>query len=1519
MAISLLSGILSALGVALAASPASATTTTACTTTAGGTTSTTATTTTFVDGVADTYTVSCYQQVGTGGTGPAYPSVAITSGTLPTNATFASGNQSTVCSTGNANDKTTTTSGSGTTEFYIIECSVAYTPPPGTSTAVPLTFTATPSACTGCTGLASGNLALNMTFASPTTPTCIDPATGGSAATFAEGATSTYTVECEDQSGVSGVAAYPSQIAIDVGSLTLASSQATFGGANQSTCGVGSGATTGTSGSGATEFYITECALSDAAVAGDAAGSPYNFAFQATNAVGVSSGNGTSGANSGTLAITVATAKAEACLDPASGGATTTFNSSAGGTANSYTVECYGESGVTGVTAYPTSISITAGTLPGTTGDANFAGVNGATTCNLGTGTTTTTSGSGTTEEYITECAITENAVSADNGTYTANFTPSTLPATQSGTLTFNVTGPSDVCLDPVSGGATTTFREGIANTYTVECYGTGFSSASANNYPASITANDVTPAGTFLDGTANFGGTAPPTACSTGNGGTTTTSGSGLSEEYILECSLTDTPSGSSTGSNVANFTVQPGSAGGTMITSGNLTVNDAPVTQACLDPAAAGSTTTMYIGGGTQSYTVECYGQSGISGETAYPTQISIASGAFPPDANPTLAGAAQTTCSTSSGGTTTTSGSGTTEEYILECSLGATPQADDAGTDTFTFSPTAVDGVNTITSGVLSVKVQTPTTTCSAPAAAGTTTTFTDGSSGSYSVTCYTQGFTSANAGNYPASINIASGSLPPQSAGITYGGSYQTTCSVSSSSATTTTSGSGLTEEYETVCKVAGTPVAGHEGTYPLTFTANPGSVAAADGTTAVTSGTLNLKLTGTAPTIHAGQYFNAVAGKPFCFDFAMDTTVTTTNGGLPLSSLTAGTAPANVTNYGLQNVSLAAGTAQICGTATSAVEGVTSETFAPVATNPYGSATGSIAFSAYAEANWTTSGGNLPLSDAGATATSLFDANQDIYQTGYQSAFGQPITGGVVDNNSVAREEGTITLVTDTSGQNTAVTSATSVGTATGLVGDVLNSAGFPPTTLITGATPNDPAAGQTTFTLSNNATTTEASGVTVQIYYNSSWYPVCTESGVAGGTNDCMIGGGGLGNSPTINTGSPLPTPVDPNATSTANLGSVDLDLGTDTSETYPNPPLGGCWGTANIGGSNSEAVFGTTDEIVMPSPWVAGGDCAYGTLGSNSASGDSPETPNENLCPPTQVEVDAGMVDCATIASSGNDDSGANTSFNYTTDDLFFAGQPVPQTSTVSLSSSDVKAGDALTITGGSNWWGAGNQDEPNTGCITYGSGGQASGVCTPGGLATYGDTQVGDFYPLGAPTVYIAPSSDVTASVDAHAATFGAANANAGPISSNVNIWSSTYDCTGTSTKTNGNISPCTLTVGGSNPNISPAQTAAGQPASNGTLSGQPTGAISGSFTVPSSLAAGTYNVYVDADNGTALPGNGPADTSSYPASPNGDTNPSVALGTDEAVAQIQVSGDIVMKTSSTNLFRLRLRSGR
>ena len=121
---------------------------------------------------------------------------------------------------------------------------------------------------------------------------------------------------------------------------------------------------------------------------------------------------------------------------------------------------------------------------------------------------------------------------------------------------------------------------------------------------------------------------------------------------------------------------------------------------------------------------------------------------------------------------------------------------------------------------------------TTTCSAPAAAGTATTFTNGTAGSYTVTCYSQGFVTASAGNYPASITLASGTLPADA--------KEATSLSSTPACTTATSGSSVTEEYELECPVTQTPTGADDGSYPVTFLATGGS----NGAPNATSGTLD---------------------------------------------------------------------------------------------------------------------------------------------------------------------------------------------------------------------------------------------------------------------------------------------------------------------------------------------------------------------------------------------------------------------------------------------------------------------------------------------------------------------------------------------------------------------------------------------------------------------------------------------------------------------------------------------------
>ena len=84
-----------------------------------------------------------------------------------------------------------------------------------------------------------------------------------------------------------------------------------------------------------------------------------------------------------------------------------------------------------------------------------------------------------------------------------------------------------------------------------------------------------------------------------------------------------------------------------------------------------------------------------------------------------------------------------------------------ASDAGSYPLTFTATGPGGAGTVTSGTLTVTVTPPTTTCSTPAAGGTSTSWVDGTAESYTIACYSQGFASANAGNYPASITLNSG--------------------------------------------------------------------------------------------------------------------------------------------------------------------------------------------------------------------------------------------------------------------------------------------------------------------------------------------------------------------------------------------------------------------------------------------------------------------------------------------------------------------------------------------------------------------------------------------------------------------------------------------------------------------------------------------------------------------------------------------------------------------------------------
>ncbi len=1288
-ALVLMIGAFAGLGVeaALTASPAFAApgTYTWTTPATGGTSAT------WYTGVANSQSIVAYGVSGVSGTS-AYPaSITLTTGSLPPGTTEAT-------STTSSPACTQSTSGSGTTEHYILTCPIADTPTPAQTGSYPVTFTVNPGT-DGGTAVVSGTDTITV---SNTTQTCIAPASGGTATTMAPGYTNTYTVQCENETHISGQALYPSSISIASGGLP--------GDANQTfatTTSSSPACTQTTSGSGTTEEYILNCALAAAPTAADAGSYPMTF----TSTVdGVT-------LTSGTLTVTVAP-ETLACTAPAAGGTATTFNSSIGGTNNSYSVACYGTGAL--AATYPTSITET-GTLP--------SDIVEATSTSSSPACTQTTSGSGLTEHYILTCPVTEDAVPTDNGSYTANFvaTDSNNTATvTSGTWSLTVTGPSDVCTAPASGGTATTFKVGIANTYSVSCYGTGFGSANAGNYPT-ISLNTGT-----LPSDANFFPTTGTPAC------TQSTSGSGLTEEYIETCNVTESPTATDVGSYPVTFAATPGANGGTSVVSGTWTLTVAGIAPTCIDPASGGTATTFYTGT-TDSYTVECEAQSGVSGVSAYPSSIAIASGALPSDASENFfSSTGSPAC------TTGTSGSGATEEYILECALTASPTVADAGGYPFTFTATGPGGAGTATSGTLTVTVSPPTTTCSTPAAGGTSASWVDGTAETETVICYSQGFSTANAGNYPSAITLNSGALPSDAT--------EATSLTSSPACTTATSGSGVTEEYELECAVKDTPVYADNGTYHATFLATGG----ANGAPNLVSGTLTITISQPAPEWYTtgttdGNYDSVIKGVPFCYNLEVSAgqqgptgTNPGSTGSLPLTGLTAGTTPSGVTNYQIKNVNLTAGTAQLCGTNNNNAASAP-VTMAPVATNSGGSATDSIPLWSQNECTWTASGG---------ASVSMFDTNQDLEQAGTQSAFGQPISSGE------------------------------SLGGASG-------------------GTEN---------------------------------YPTCT-----GGVG--VSASGGLGDAWTMNSANPLPTPTDSNPSAAlGDLPSSNLDLASaDSTTNY----IGGCWGGTNILASTSTTSFGggsSTAHMTLPSSWSNGGDCAYGSLGSNSAGGNTdtlggtnggqPATGDAN-CPPDQADVNAGYVSCAVIVSSGNDENG---SVNYSSMDVFFNGQPVPQTPTATLSGGPVFAGDTVSVTGGTNWWGSpdGAPDPNPTGDFQNGA---------------------SDFYSVGAPSVYI-----------------GTSRATAVPVAnSTITIGGNTYACTGAESTTVG-PNPCTLSVG------------------------QPTG----SFQVPSNLAPGAYNLYIDESNTSPLPGNGPNDSYQTATGRN--------LGTVEATTPITVEGPMVVKTATT-----------
>ncbi len=197
-------------------------------------------------------------------------------------------------------------------------------------------------------------------------------------------------------------------------------------------------------------------------------------------------------------------------------------------------------------------------------------------------------------------------------------------------------------------------------------------------------------------------------------------------------------------------------------------------------------------------------------------------------------------------------------------------------------------------------------------------------------------------------------------------------------------------------------------------------------------------------------------------------------------------------------------------------------------------------------------------------------------------------------------------------------------------------------------------------------------------------------------NGVTGGTtkNDPTCTGGvgvsasgGLGDAWTMNTANPLPTPTDSNPSAAlGDLPSSNLDLTSATSRCrgrllgrYQHPGLDqhhhlrrridGPHDAAQLlgrtAGTAPTAASGPTRPAATPTPRAL----------QRQPTGDA-------ACPPDQADVNAGYVSCGVIVSSGNDENGST---NYSTMDLFFNGQPVPQTPTATLSAAGAQPGDTV------------------------------------------------------------------------------------------------------------------------------------------------------------------------------------------------------------------------------------------
>jgi hypothetical protein len=832
---------------------------------------------------------------------------------------------------------------------------------------------------------------------------------------------------------------------------------------------------------------------------------------------------------------------------------------------------------------------------------------------------------------------------------------------------------------------------------------------------------------------------------------------------------------------------------------------------TYTCTAPASGGTSTT-FIEGSASSYSVACYGKSGVSGTTAYPASITLASGTLPPGATEATSTSSSPAC------TTSTSGSGTSEEYILTCAIADNPTPAQAGSYpvTFTANP-GTDGGAATTSGTLTISVAPATLTCTAPASGGSSTTFDVGVANTYAVSCYEKTGVSGIAA-YPASITLAGGTLPSDAT--------EATSTSSSPACTTATSGSGTSEEYILNCNIAETPTLADVGSYPgLTFTAT-GSA----GVTPVTTGALTLTVANAAATACSAPASGGTSST-FTVGTASSYSVAcygTTGASYPPSiTIASGTLPTDAafpTTVG-----------QGCTQSTSG-SGATEEyiltckiTETPTATDE---GTYPLTFSATGAGGPTVTSGTLTLKVAQTAPTWVSGQ--------YTSAIKNvPFCVDVAVSNAAALPLTSITAGTVPSGitnysvqnVNLAAGTAQVCGTDT----NTPATSGTPPALAPVATNTGGSATDSIPIGSQNECTWTASQGTVSMFDANqdleqagsqsafgqpiSNGETVGTTSNYPTCTGDVVVAAsGGLGDAFTVNTANPLPTPTDTNGgASQDELASSNLELAK------------GCYGSVNILSSYSYTSMGTGYKLTLPSPWVNGGDCSYGGVGSNSAGGNTDTT--NATCPPSQADVNEGYVSCSITVSSGNDENGQA---NYSTMDLFFNGQPVPQQSTATLSAGGADAGSTVSVTGGTNWWGAAG-GAPNSG--------------------PYGDFQSGAMYQVSAPGVFIGTSRGTAVPV----------------VNSTVTIPGNQYVCTGAQSTTVG-PNPCTMTPG------------------------QPTG----SFQIPSGLAAGLYNVYIDETNTTPLPGNGPNDAYQTARGTN--------LGTAESVTQIAVGPPAFTSAAST-----------